>query len=145
MPTITLHSTRCARCSGSGRYSWNAAEGDRCRACRGSGRVLTQAGKRTKAFLEDRLAVLARNVRPGDVLVYERVAYRVSAVEADQLNPGQLLFSATRCSDGRLLRFGAWEAAKLRRAPTQADIDAAFAFQSYRLACSRVPRQEVSR
>lgn len=64
---LVYESTTCSRCLGSGKYSWNAFNGDTCFKCRGVGRTLTKRAE------EARRQVLA-SVRKLEVMVTDLVA-----------------------------------------------------------------------
>lgn len=62
--------TECSRCGGSGRYSWNAVDGDRCWGCRGSGQQLTKQARKALEAIRDLREQLcsteAANLKVGD-------------------------------------------------------------------------------
>jgi hypothetical protein len=71
-PRIRYERETCGRCGGGGQYSYNARHGSTCYGCGGSGVRLSRRGRkareRVEAFKAERCGVLARDVRPGDVL-----------------------------------------------------------------------------
>lgn len=65
-PAQTLfESETCPRCGGTGRYSFNAINGDRCFGCRGQGVRLTKRGAAAKAHMIAAQQVRAADLTPG--------------------------------------------------------------------------------
>lgn len=100
----------CARCGGSGKYSYNLMDGDRCYGCGGTGYTLTRRGRAAQAYLDSLRVKPATAVQVGDLVEFEhftgpwsavRVIARVEAIEPDTVN-GQGRFSliATRAKTG---------------------------------------------
>lgn len=99
---LTFERQTCARCGGSGRYSWNAMHGDTCYGCSGKGYYLSKAGR--QAF--DAWDAIARPEVPVESLTVGqkikmrgyRGAFTIAAIEEDTTSDGRVL------NDGRYLR-----------------------------------------
>ena len=61
----------CGRCAGSGRYSWNAMNGDRCFGCGGSGFTLTKRGRAAQRFLNDMRMIAGEDFKVGDTILLD--------------------------------------------------------------------------
>lgn len=55
----------CARCGGSGRYSFNLMHGDTCYGCGGTGKVYTARGKKARAWLIERQQMPVADLKVG--------------------------------------------------------------------------------
>jgi hypothetical protein len=58
----------CARCSGSGHYSYNQMTGTTCFKCGGNGLQYTKRGKATLMFAVSIMAVMGSDIKVGDVM-----------------------------------------------------------------------------
>ena len=69
---IRFNTQACRRCSGTGKFSWNSADGDRCYGCGGKGKVRTAAAKRAAAaltgWLTENASVSVADVKAGDTI-----------------------------------------------------------------------------
>ncbi|MFP3709693.1 hypothetical protein SB783_37400 [Paraburkholderia sp. SIMBA_009] len=71
-----LETVTCSRCGGTGKFSYNAMDGDRCYGCHGAGKKYTKRGAVAAAYLKSLRQVHAADVKPGDSI---RVAGVVGA------------------------------------------------------------------
>jgi hypothetical protein len=62
-----IETTVCARCGGSGKFSYNAMHGDRCYGCRGTGKVYTKRGKAAAAYLSSLREIPIQDFKVGDL------------------------------------------------------------------------------
>lgn len=58
----------CTRCGGSGKFSWNAKDGDRCFGCGGSGETLTKRGAAAAKFYRESVTVPVTQIQVGDLI-----------------------------------------------------------------------------
>ena len=65
---INFDQETCGRCGGTGRYSFNLADGDRCYGCSGAGKKLTRAGRKAYDAFEAALTIPAKDVVVGDIV-----------------------------------------------------------------------------
>lgn len=104
----TFEHTTCARCGGSGRFSFNAIHKDRCYGCGGTGYQLTKRGAEAARFLRDLKVKPAGEIQVGDLIRFELMSSaffaRVEEIGPDKLNPGHLCIKATRPKTGEAVR-----------------------------------------
>lgn len=70
-PTDRIETTKCSRCCGTGRYSYNQIHGSRCYGCNGSGKTHTKRGREAARYLESLRSKPARDFVPGDLLRHD--------------------------------------------------------------------------
>lgn len=80
MTATKLETRSCARCGGSGRYSFNQFDGDRCFGCSGKGRTLTARGLAASAWLKALRSAPASQVKAGDLVRHEMLAGLATAL-----------------------------------------------------------------
>lgn len=106
----------CSRCDGSGRYSWNAVDGDRCYGCSGRGVSLTKAAAKSRTMVEARRALVTAIdptvVQPGMRVVIDLGlgvskprAVTVKTAGPDPLNAGYTSFSFVEIEMGFATKF----------------------------------------
>lgn len=66
-----FESTACARCGGSGNYSFNLVSGTRCFGCSGSGYKLTKRGRAAQDFLDGLRVKPASEIKVGDLVNFD--------------------------------------------------------------------------
>lgn len=118
----------CGRCAGSGKYSYNAIDGDRCYGCGGTGIVLTKRGKAAKAYLIELQMRAIEECKAGEFFWYEpwpsgkRGWYVLGEIKADELNAGRLQAEILR-NGKSVCGYGFIAGQKVRSIRNQAHLD----------------------
>ena len=76
-----FESLSCARCGGTGAYSFNQKDGHKCYGCSGSGSKLTKRGKLAQDFYRSQLAIM-----PSDIKVGMRIKYDLDRFTVTEIN-----------------------------------------------------------
>ena len=105
MANLLFENTACARCGGSGNYSFNMVNGTRCFGCGGSGHKLTKRGKAAQQFLNALRCKPASEVKIGDLVHFDMHFFacfsRVTEISAD--SNGGIKLNAIRKKTGETL------------------------------------------
>lgn len=124
---LVYETKTCARCGGTGSYSFNMMDGTRCFGCAGTGKQKTPRGLATLAWMDELLLVPASEVKPGDRVKCPYFSgtkvCTVETVGPDPLNAG---LTQLKMAD---IEFSYHTSGSVRRMPTTADIEAGIAYQ----------------
>ena len=137
MKKALFETEKCGRCGGSGNYSFNMMHGSTCYGCGGSGLRLTKRGRAAQDFFRASLEVPQDEVKVGDVVMVtvnmagtKRPA-TVVGIMPDDLNPDRgPIFNTVLNSNGNEHNIHTTGACTMTRPRTQADVDAALAYQA---------------
>ena len=101
-----LETEICARCCGSGNYSYNQIDGSRCYGCGGTGYVFTKRGAAANRYLTAMRVIPARDFRPGDLIRYEGPGYAYFVtVQSVSCDTEQVQIDATGKIGGQVQNF----------------------------------------